>query len=196
VIEATDAAAGPCSFAASEPRTFGAYIRALRERAGVIVPALARRMEVSSSYYVRVELNRKAPFTQDKWAPLLELGAAPERLHHLSMVYWDERAGRTRGRPTPQDRARVPPGHARSTTWEKLQWDDDDWCWYAVAHHPEGLTQDQISQLTGWTPHRVDQLEKSALEKLRKRKGAREALECLELLHQHRERILHVALGG
>jgi transcriptional regulator with XRE-family HTH domain len=196
MIEPGDTAVESANAPEREANTFGAYIRSVRERANASAHALAKRIGVSLAHYVRVELNRKAPVTPDRWGPLLDLGAAPETLHALKAAYWNERAGRTSGRPTPQDRASVPSGYPRSSTWEKLRWEDDDWCWYAVAHHPDGLSQDQISQLTGWSPHRVDQLEKSALAKLRNRAGAREALECLELLHHHRDRMLHVALGA
>jgi hypothetical protein len=175
--------------------TFGVYVRALRQRAQVPAPAFARQIGVSLPHYVRVELNRKAPFTPDRWTPLLELGAEPETLHALTDAYWKARAGRTMGRPTGQDRLSVSAGHPRSSTWENLRWEKDDWCWYVVAHHPDGLTQDQVSELTGWSPHRVDQLERSALAKLGKRQGAREALECLELLYQHRDGMWRAALG-
>jgi transcriptional regulator with XRE-family HTH domain len=195
VLETGDATLESRPLTVSEPVTFGSYVRSLRERAGLITPTMARSMGVGVPHYVRIEANRKAPFPPHKWAPLLELGADEEQLHALSAAYWKSRGGRTSGRRLDNDRMAVPPGHPRSVTWDKLPWEQDDWCWYAVAHHADGLAQDQVAALTGWSVHRVDQLEKSALAKLRNRRGAREALECLELLHQHRDQMLQVALA-
>jgi transcriptional regulator with XRE-family HTH domain len=178
----------------SEECTFGSYLRAMRRRAKMSAPTLAKQLVVSLSYYVRVEQGTRAPFGEDRWESLLAIGADAEQLRALSVDYWADRAGRTTGRPTAQDRLCVPPGQPRSSTWEELDWEDDDWCWFVVAHHPDGLTHDQISALTGWSPNHVDQLERSALAKLARHKEALEALGCLELLHQHRDGMWNAAL--
>jgi hypothetical protein len=196
VSESGDTATESANPSVEEATTFGAYIHAMRQRADVSAPVLAERIGIGLPHYVRVELNRKAPFSPDKWPALIELGAELEKLHALTAAYWEVRGGRTSGRRRDKGRLTVPAGHPRSSSWEGLPWEEDDWCWYAVAHHPDGLSQDQIAALTGWSQQRVDEIEKSALAKLRKGKGAREALECLELLLQHRDRTLHVSLGG
>lgn len=83
---------------------------------------------------------------------------------------WDEERAMT----TPMDRGasrRKTGGIDAHTTWE-----DDDECWYYVAHHPGGLTHEQIGEaLGGLSRQRVQIIERDALHTL----GAALALEGL-----------------
>lgn len=176
--------------------TFGNYVRQLRSLKKLHAQELAARIGVSAAYVARVELGYRAPFCREHWAALVALGADARVLEVLSDAYIEERAGRTAGRPTREEKTRVPDGAPRSSTWEDLPWEEDDWCWYAVAHHPDGLSRDQIAVLTGWSAKRVEDLEQSALAKLARDKDAREALESLKLLHSHRDGMLHAAMNA
>ena len=46
-------------------------------------------------------------------------------------------------------------------------WEEDDRCWYVVAHHPNGITLDDCASLMNISRERVRQIEAEALGKLR-----------------------------
>jgi transcriptional regulator with XRE-family HTH domain len=175
--------------------SFGSYVRRLRRSAGVLSGDMAQRVGVSAAHYARVELGSKAPLGPDAWQAFIALGAEAAVLQALTDQYRAERAGRTTGRPSRAEREAFPAGHPRSSTWEDLAWGDDDWCWYAVAHHPDGLSQEEVALLTGWSPARVHAVEESALRKLRKNPLARELFETVLFMHQHRDEMRHAALS-
>lgn len=87
---------------------------------------------------------------------------------------------------------RLPAGHPESVSWTRDAWEDDDHAWYVVAHHPEGLTLEQIGAVMGLSDERVRQIVEEALEKLRQlaeiraemlaRKGECESMELSDLL--------------
>jgi len=164
---------------AHEPMTFGSYIRERRQRAGLTMSDLATRVGVSSSHYGRVEVGEKAPLPQDRWHPLLQLGADASVLRRLADDY--RRARRDGRRPRAKSqRDAVAPGLPGSSSWDKLPWEDDDWCWYAVACHPGGLTIEEVAALTGLSSERVRQIEQEALAKLAVEPSAVEAMEVID----------------
>jgi hypothetical protein len=174
--------------------SFGSYVRRLRRSAGILSGDMARRLGISGAHYARVELGSKAPLAPDGWGPFVTIGAEEAVLRNLVDQYRAERAGRTAGRPSRAERETFPPGHPRSSSWEDLAWEEDDWCWYAVAHHPDGLSQEEVALLTGWSPARVRAVEESALCKLREDPLARELFESVLLMHQHRDEMRNAAL--
>jgi transcriptional regulator with XRE-family HTH domain len=147
--------------------TFGGYIRELREHAGLSLRKAAARLLVTKSHYAHVELGTRAPFGPERWGGLAQLGADPALLESLRNRYWDAR--RLARPPARDERARVPPGHPGSASWEELPWEDDDWSWYVVAHHPDGLTTEQVGDVMGISAERVRQIEAHALATMRER---------------------------
>lgn len=65
-------------------------------------------------------------------------------------------------------------------------WEDDDRCWYVVAHHPEGLSHREIAELMDVSINTVMNIERAALEKLRA-SGALSRDDLAELLGTHEE---------
>lgn len=65
------------------------------------------------------------------------------------------------------ERVAIPAGHPSSASWDRDPWDDDDYAWYVVAHHPDGLSLEQVAALMGVTDERVRQIEQEAFAKLR-----------------------------
>ena len=59
---------------------------------------------------------------------------------------------------------------------------DDDWAWYVVHSHPEGLTLEQIGDLYGLSRERVRQIEEDAVRKIN-RQPKRKA-EILDMLRE------------
>jgi len=72
--------------------------------------------------------------------------------------------------------------------WPELDhpWEDDPRAKYVVAHHPDGITLDEIGLLLGVTRERVRQIVESALRKLKNQPGSREVVAFL--LEQSKER--------
>jgi len=72
--------------------------------------------------------------------------------------------------------------------WPELDhpWEDDPRAQYVVAHHPDGITLDEVGLLLGVTRERVRQIEESALRKLKNQHGSREVVAFL--LEQSKER--------
>ncbi len=64
-------------------------------------------------------------------------------------------------------RVAVPAGHPTSASWDRDPWDEDDHAWYVVAHHPDGLSLEQVAALMGVTDERVRQIEQEAFAKIR-----------------------------
>jgi len=64
-------------------------------------------------------------------------------------------------------------------------WEEDDRCWYVVAHHPGGLTLRQIGDIVGLTRERVRQIEAMALHKLRRH--PRRAAALMQLMRESQE---------
>jgi transcriptional regulator with XRE-family HTH domain len=190
---AADTAGAPPAL--DSDRSFGSYVRRLRRAAGILSGDMARRLGISGAHYASVELGSKAPLALDAWGPFIAIGAEEAVLRGLVDQYRAERAGRTTGRPSRAERETFPPGHPRSSSWEDLTWEDDDWCWYAVAHQPDGLSQEEVALLTGWSAARVRAVEESSLRKLRENPLAREHFESLLFLHQHCDEMRHVTLS-
>lgn len=177
-----------------EPKTFGMYVRRIRLRGGLTSQEMADRLEVCMPHYVRVELGRKAPPLPEKWGPFVAIGADAEVLRTLYDRFY-EGGGRRKHKLSDSAKRDIAAGHPSSSSWTDLTWEEDDWCWYAVENHPEGLSQDQISALTGWAPSTVEAIELSALRKLKRKPEAREAFESLLLLLQCKERASHFEIS-
>jgi hypothetical protein len=138
---------------------------------------MAERVGVSSSHYNRIELNEKAPLDSTRWGPLIDIGANATTLAALEQKYRAKR--KPRGRPRAAV-TRAPPGQPGSRTWDTLPWEKDDWCWYAVACHPDGLTLEQVGALMGCMPERIRRIELDALAKLALAPEAVEAMEVID----------------
>jgi transcriptional regulator with XRE-family HTH domain len=174
---------------------FGSYVRRLRRAAGVRPVELAKRMGVDDWHWARVESGSRPPTPPSTWGALLDIGADEHELRVLAERYWAERAGRRRGRRADTERGTFAPGHPHSSTWDDLPWEEDDWCWYVVTHQPDGLSQEEVALLTGWSHAKVRSIEESALAKLRRDPDARELFESLLLACQERDLMLHAALA-
>lgn len=162
-----------------DTHSFGKYIRALRQHAALKLTEMASLCGVSPSHYGRIESGDKAPIDPTRWASLMDIGADRRLLEDLLAEYKrDRRAARRSRRKAERDA--VPPGKPGSSSWEDLSWEDDDWCWYAVSCHPDGLTIEEIGALTGLSAERVRQIEIEALAKLEVEVGAVEAMEVIE----------------
>lgn len=159
--------------------SFGPYIRALRERAGLRIAEMASRSGVSASHYGRIECGDKAPIDSTRWTPLTDIGADRRILEELVQQYkLDRRAARRSRHKAERDAVAV--GQPGSASWDELTWEDDDWCWYAVSCHPSGLTIEEVGALTGLSAERVRQIELEALAKLAVEPGAVEAMEVID----------------
>ena len=159
--------------------TFGSYARALRERADMAIAHMATRMGLSASHYNRIELGEKAPLASTRWSALVEVGADPHVLEMFAHKFRTEREERKRSRFR-REREAVTPGHPGSSSWDELPWEEDDWCWYAIACHPHGMTTEEVAALTGCTAERIRQIELEALKKLAVEPAAVEAMEVID----------------
>ncbi len=54
----------------------------------------------------------------------------------------------------------------------ELPYSQDDWSWYVVESHPNGLVLDEIAQLLGVSRERIRQIEEQAIAKLKRALGA------------------------
>lgn len=68
---------------------------------------------------------------------------------------------------TRHSRLGIPDGHPDSVNWDRDEWENDDYAWYVVQHHPEGLSLEQIGAVMGLSDERVRQIIEEALDKLR-----------------------------
>jgi len=59
---------------------------------------------------------------------------------------------------------------------------EDDWAWYVVQAHPDGLTLDQIGELYGLSRERVRQIEEDAVRKINRQ--PKRKVEILEMLRE------------
>lgn len=59
----------------------------------------------------------------------------------------------------------VPAGHPGSWSWGAIPYDDDDHAWYVDAHHPEGLSLQEVAAVLGVSTERASQIEISAMRK-------------------------------
>jgi transcriptional regulator with XRE-family HTH domain len=174
-------------------QTFGSYIRSVRLRIGVESKEMAERIGVDPAHYVRVELGRKKPFSPERWAPFIAIGADLRVLHSLFLRHGADGAVRSRGKPSRVSRRQIAPGRPGSASWEDLSWNDDDWCWYAVQNHPDGLSNEEVSLLTGWTCTVVEEIEQSALAKLSVLSESCDAFDMLETLLQAHDEAAELA---
>jgi hypothetical protein len=157
--------------------SFGAYVRAVRTRAGVGLTEMASRVGVSLGHYYRIEFDEKAPLDSTRWGPLIEMGADAAALARFEQR--DRAKRKPRGRPRSRV-AGVSPGEPGSPSWDTLSWEQDDWCWYAVTCHPNGLSLEQVGALLGCGPELVRKIELEALAKLALEPGAVEAMEIVD----------------
>lgn len=91
--------------------------------------------------------------------------------HEAVTKPWAAHAGKRKRGARPSAEPILPDLH--------VPWEESDWSWYVVAHHPNGLTLDEIGQLMGITRERVRQIEQKAFGKLLRNKEAREVLRDL-----------------
>lgn len=59
----------------------------------------------------------------------------------------------------------VPIGHPGSWSWDVIDYDDDDHAWYVDAHHPEGVSLQDVAAVLGVSTERASQIEISAMRK-------------------------------
>jgi len=101
-------------------------LRAERERHGISLRELARRLEISPSAISQIETGRARPSVATLWAIVTELGMS------LDDLFADERGAAPQAAPDAPAEAREALALATGVRWERLTADDDpdvDFIW-------------------------------------------------------------------